>query len=112
MCEINYSEYDALIDSGASSNYMRSDIFNLTRESVKCFVEQTQVIRLANTSTIRSLGKATITFIIIEELSYDLILGINFIFDNNLVIDGESNIIYFGSNEENLHAAPIRLYCS
>ena len=25
VCEINNSEYDALIDSGASSNYMRSN---------------------------------------------------------------------------------------
>ena len=51
MCDIIDSEYDALIVSGASSNYIRSDIFNPTCDSVECFVEQNQIICLANTST-------------------------------------------------------------
>ena len=106
--EVNGIILKALVDSGASYNYISKQAYdhlqlsdedsNLDRVS--------HSVQVANKTLLNSLGTATLDanldghlfnskFTILESLSFDVILGMSFLKENRVIIDAEDGEIYF-----------------
>ena len=99
-----------LIDTGATSNYILEEQLNQLVEAKpehQIRVKQcSQSIQMADKTCVQSLGRVTLTFLILnreldvtlsilKDLSFNVILGMNFLKNNEVVIDADESSIYF-----------------
>ena len=92
---------DCLVDSGASSNYISEAAFDLLRNSdsptTMVFEPYQQSVIIADKTTIKSLGllkvdlyvvdrTIRVPLIVLKNLFFDIILGMNFLSQNNVII--------------------------
>ncbi len=105
---------EALVDSGASYNYLSKAAYEkllpLTDNSV--FTPSNHTVQIADKSIVKSIGRLEVdmaldehlfktTFTVLENLSFDVILGMSFLQKNKVLIDGEEGVIHFKDNESN-----------
>ena len=112
-CEAYQSQFNTLIDTGATSNYMSEDALRNMVESAEAndkplVVPCKKSVKVAHNSTIDALGLVQIKlffidrvinvpFIILKNLVYDLIIGMQCLKQNGVVIDAEDGHIGFKS---------------
>lgn len=96
---------DTILDTGASSNYISAglihDKLNRYRKRMRAYSAEATV---ANQSTIKVVGLITLpiqlgegitntTFMVVEALAYDMILGMQYMTENKVVIDFDRHVI-------------------
>jgi len=104
---VNHSYVDALLDSGASHCYMAESTFNHLNDSDRPFeiIQVSQNITLADNSMVKCRGAVNmlveinelifkIQYFLVPSLSFETILGINFI-NKHVVYDGPNRQIKF-----------------
>ena len=108
--EIDSLLVESLVDSGASSNYISESTFNkLLHDApsrILAFHEHQQPVIIADKTSVQSRGTVTleayiidrmvrVSFIIINNLSFDTILGMKFLKENNVVIEAKDKTIFY-----------------
>jgi predicted aspartyl protease len=113
--EVNGVILNALIDSGASFNYISVKALehvNLDDEALE-FDKTPHRVQVANKTVLSSVGNAKLDinledntfntkFTVMESLSFDVILGMQFLKENRVVIDAEEGSILFKDFTPNL----------
>ena len=115
-CETRNTSVKSLVDTGASSNYLSGKMFIRLQQSAPSsnldIKPYNGLIKIADQTLVRSLGVVTldmfildrivaVSFVIIKKLSYDAILGMEFLTENNVIIslsspsNPEPSCIYF-----------------
>ena len=113
--EVNGVTLNALVDTGATSNYISESAANYLKifNSQLQFDKNTHQIQVANKTVLTSLGNITLDFnlndnsfvskfTVMEELSFDIILGLSFLKSNCVIIDTEDGDLYFDKPKSNL----------
>ena len=109
---------NALLDTGASLNYMSEDYFytTLTEKIQKELLPVNIKVEAANGMTIEAIGMITVgvviqkrfidvNFVVLKKVSKPLILGLKFCSNNGIVIDTSNKTMHFGKKETCLSLA-------
>jgi hypothetical protein len=113
--EVNGVILNVLIDSGASFNYISKQALDhtaLSNEETR-FDKASHKVMVANKAVLQSLGQVVLNgdlddqpiqanFTVMEQLTFDAILGMSFLRDNRVIIDAEDGGIYYKSSSSNL----------
>ena len=106
--EVNGVILNALIDSGATYNYISKNALHhtaLSNEDCK-FHAVTHNVVVANENVLTSLGNVELSghlddhqiqtnFTVMEKLTFDVILGMSFLREHRVIIDAEESEIYY-----------------
>ena len=101
-----------IIDTGATSNYISLNVFNSHNFIDQQIVYETSkehLVRLGDNRNVQCAGIVTLPvtvdnriiptkFLVMNELAYDMILGMPFLHDNKVVIDNETKTFTFKEN--------------
>jgi len=97
----------ALVDTGASSNYISKDtLTELDPLGLFPIEPHVQSIKVGDNRFVTSIGKVTLpmivdqhgfatSFVILQNLSFEIILGMQFLSTNNAIIDTADGSVYF-----------------
>ena len=106
-CFIQNQSVLALVDTGASSNYISRDtLTELDPLGLFSVEPHVQSIKVGDNRFVTSIGKVTLpmvvdqhgfatSFIILQNLSFEIILGMQFLSENNAIIDAADKSVYF-----------------
>ena len=110
---VEQTALEALVDSGASNNYMSKAAFDRFAHSAVnlTFTPSTHKVQIADQSMVSSSGYVDVdliiddrsirtTFTVLDNLSFDIILGTFFLRANHVVIDADDGDIHFKEKEE------------
>jgi hypothetical protein len=109
-CFIQHQNCSALVDTGATSNYISQDKLSQVDPDSNFVVEPfSQSIKVGDNRFVKSIGRVTLpimidqnefftSFVILEHLSFELILGMQFLMANNAIIDAAEKSVYFNND--------------
>ena len=105
---INNFTFEALVNSGASSSYISKAAASKRLPFLldKSFSKMKHSLSIASQSIINNFGKVNIeaedvekqfkaNLTIIDNLEFDIILGMAFLKNNRVIFDAEENMIYY-----------------
>ncbi len=109
---LSLQHYDvlALVDTGATSNYISLDkLTQIDPDSQFVIESYYQSVKVGDTRFVKSIGRVTLplmidhielttTFVILENLSFELILGMQFLMANQAVIDATERSVHFNTD--------------
>jgi hypothetical protein len=109
LAEVNSIGVDALVDTGATSNYISNALFQEIQaidSTLELTTDTSKMVRVADNSTIGCRGEVSlplvldnipfyVKFIVLDTLMFHMILGFNFCKTNKIIIDSEEAAIYF-----------------
>ena len=121
-CQINEQCIDALVDSGAAVTLIQTDVFKRIRRGDTTLVKTHQPILGANNNPLSICGVTEIdidigntkirqTAYVCEDLSQQLLLGADFLNNNNCIVNFERKTITIGSSVYPMKAAPTQRVC-
>ena len=109
------SQVQALVDTGATLNFLSYDVFKFLPPSAQSLVPYTGSIKTADNTTMSGIiGKATVTVtlaldgkekdvttevVVTKRLPYSLILGIRYMKQAHLVVDPKQKRVFYGDQQ-------------
>jgi len=110
-CFIQNQSISGLVDTGASSNYIAKDtLTELDPLGLFPIESHAQSIKVGDNRFVTSIGRVTLpiiidqhgfatSFIILQNLSFEIILGMQFLSSNNAIIDTADKSVYFNISQ-------------
>ena len=109
-CLIQHYDVLALVDTGATSNYISLDkLTQIDPDSQFVIESYYQSVKVGDNRFVKSIGRVTLplmidhnefttTFVILENLSFELILGMQFLMAYKAVIDATERSVHFNTD--------------
>ncbi len=110
-CDFYNTEVETLVDTGASTNYISQDLVTRIMVYQPLIIEDSiNNVQIGDKTVIKSKGRVllrisiggfifVVPFVILENISFDAVLGMEFLKRSQAIIDADDNSLYFKSNE-------------